>query len=575
MESSFVRTGLLGAALFCGAMACNGMIDDANGLTPSTGAAGVGGPAGTAGTGSAGTGNGGAGNGAAGTAVVALPAGSKGVHRLNSTEYNATIADVLGTKLQPANSSWLGGEIHGFDNIAAVLDVDEAQFQRYFDAAGTVADDVFATADAKAKIMTCATTDAACVQGIIGATGRRLFRRPLEAAEVTTYKTVYDKARELGETHEGSVKQVLRALLSSSDFIYRVELDPNPASNVRHPLSGYELASRLSYFLWSSAPDDTLLAAAGDGSLMNDAAIVATVDRLLADPIKGQRFVENFSGQWLGARKLPNHATEPAVFPDWTTPVAQSLTKEMYLYFAEFVKTDRPWSEFMTADFNFVDANTAKFYGVAAPAGGAMTRTVITTDKRVGFAGLAGFLAASSLPARTSPTMRGGVVLKKLLCKEPPPPPPGVPDLGGAGGFDPTKNVKVALEQHRTQMSCAVCHAMFDPFGMALEQYDGIGKYRTTYNDGSTIDPTGVLAGQSFSGVEGVAQVVANDPRFSSCVTEFLFTYGMGREPKSADTPDLTAVETAWKAGTPSFRRLIQTLALSQTFRTRHGGATN
>jgi hypothetical protein len=572
MESQFVRTGLLGAALFCGAMACNGAIDDATGLTPSPGAAGIGGPAGVAGTGGAGQGS--AGQGSAGTGV-ALPAGSKGVHRLNSTEYNATITDVLGTKLQPANSSWLGGEFHGFDNIAAYLDVDEPQFQRYFDTAGLIADDVFAAADLKAKIMTCATTDAACVQSIIGATGRRLFRRPLEAAEVTTYKAVYDKARELGETHELSVKHVLRALLSSAEFVYRVEIDPNPASNVKHPLNPYELASRLSYFLWSSAPDDTLLAAAGDGSLMNDAMITATVDRLLADPIKGQRFIENFSGQWLGARKLPNHATDASVFPDWTTPVAQSLTKEMYLYFAEFVKTDRPWSEFMAADFNFVDANTAKFYGVAAPAGGAMTRMEIKTDKRVGFTGLAGFLASSSLPARTSPTLRGGIVLKKLLCKEPPPPPKDVPELGAAGGFDPTKNVKVALEQHRTQMSCAVCHAMFDPFGLAMEQFDGIGKFRTTYSDGSTIDPTGVLSGQAFMGIEGVSQVVANDPRFNECAAEYLFTYGMGREAKPADAADLKAIEDAWKAGTPSFRRLVQTLALSQTFRTRHGGATN
>lgn len=570
MDSTFVRTGLLGAALFCGAVACNGEIGEARGLAPSTGTAGTGAPSGNAGTtGSAGT------TGGAGTGVVMLPSGSKGVHRLNSTEYNATVADVLGTKLQPASSSWRGGEIAGFDNIAAVLDVDEAQFQRYFDAAGQIADDVFAAADLKAKIMTCATTDAACAQSIIGATGRRLFRRPLGTDEVATYKAVYDKARELGETHEGSVKQVLRALLSSSEFIYRVELDPNPASNEAHPLNGYELASRLSYFLWSSAPDDTLLNAAGDGSLLTEATIRTTVDRMLADPIKGARFVENFSGQWLGARKLPNRATDTTVFPDWSTPVAQSLTKEMYLYFDEFVKNDRPWSEFMTADINFVDANTAKLYGVPAPAGGGMQRMEIKTDKRVGFTGLAGFLAASSLPARTSPTLRGGTVLRKLLCKEPPTPPKGVPELGGAGGFDPTKNVKVALEQHRTQMSCAVCHAMFDPFGLALEQFDGIGKYRTTYADGSTIDPTGVLAGQQFMGAEGVSQVVVADPRYNECVAEYLFTYGLGRERTASDGPSLKAMEATWLTGTPSLRRLIQTLALSDSFRTRHGGATN
>jgi hypothetical protein len=324
MEASFVRSALLGAALFCGALACNGQIGDASGLTdpPLAGAAGSGSNPGTAGTGSN--------TGTAGTMGAPLDSGSKGVHRLNSTEYNNTVADVLGTKLQPANSSWLGGEIGGFDNIAAVLDVDEAQMQRYFDTAGQIADDVFAAADLKAKIMTCATTDAACVQGIIGTTGKRLFRRPLSTDEITTYNKVYAKARELGETHEGSIKQVLRALLSSGEFVYRVEIDPNPTSTASHPLTAYELASRLSYFLWSSAPDDTLLAAAGDGTLMNEATIRTTVDRLLADPIKGQRFVENFAGQWLGARKLPNHAIEAGVYPDWNAAMAQSLTKEMY-----------------------------------------------------------------------------------------------------------------------------------------------------------------------------------------------------------------------------------------------------
>lgn len=562
MQASFVRSGLFGAALFCGALACNGQIDDVTGLggpTP-TGAAGSGNPS----TGGAGTGG-----------PSLMDPGTKAIHRLNSTEYNATIADVLGTKVQPANTSWRGGEIAGFDNIATVLDVDEAQYQRYFDAAGTIADDVFATPTAKAKIMTCATTDATCVKGIIGATGRRLFRRPLSAEEVTTYNAVYAKAQELGETHEGSVKQVLRALLSSSEFIYRIEVDPSPTSTEKHALSTYELATRLSYFLWSSAPDDALLTVAADNSLTRDDTLRAQVDRMLADPVKSQRFIENFAGQWLGARKLPNHAVNLTTFPDWSPQVAESLTKEMYLYFAEFVKTERPWTDFMKADFNFVDAATAKIYGVAAPAGGTMQRMEITTDKRVGFTGLAGFLSMSSLPSRTSPTLRGKWILGNLLCQEPPQPPMGIPELG-AGGFDPTKNVRVALEQHRTVMSCSVCHSTFDPFGLAMEQFDGIGKYRTTYADGSTIDPTGMLKDVSFAGLEGVSQTVSANPRLTECVAEVLFTYGLGRVIKQTDHVYLDAVHQQWTAsGAPSLRGLIKSLVLADTFRTRHGGVTN
>jgi hypothetical protein len=165
----------------------------------------------------------------------------------------------------------LGGEIGGFDNIASVLDVDDAQYQRYFDAAGAIADDVFAAPALKAKILVCTTEDAACVQSIIGTTGQRLFRRPLTPDDVATYNKVYTAAKGLGETHEDSVKQVLRAFLSSSEFLYRIETDPTPDSLTKHPLNAYELASRLSYFLWSSAPDDVLLGAAADNSLLQDA----------------------------------------------------------------------------------------------------------------------------------------------------------------------------------------------------------------------------------------------------------------------------------------------------------------
>ena len=227
----------------------------------------------------------------------------------------------------------------------------------------------------------------------------------------------------LGENHEGSIKQVLRAFLSSAEFLYRIEVDATPNSPQKHPLNPYELASRLSYFLWSSAPDDALLAAAADNSLTQDDKLRATVDRMLADPVKSARFVENFAGQWLGARKLPAHAADTTVFPDWSPALADSLTKEMYLYFAEFLKSDRTWLDFMKADFNFVDAAVAKVYGVPAGAAAGMQRVEIKDDKRFGFAGLGGFLALSSLGERTSPTLRGRWILSNLLCDEPPPPP--------------------------------------------------------------------------------------------------------------------------------------------------------
>jgi len=555
----------LTSVLVLGAVACTGHIGNVPGMESASGRAGTG-PGATGGS---------------GTSMPAVDPGTKGVHRLNSTEYNATVADVLGTKVQPANSSWRGGEIGGFDNVAAVLDIDEEQYGRYFDSAGAITDDVFAAVDSKAKIATCATADdATCVDGIIANTGRRIFRRPLGADEVATYKKVYTAARQLGESHDGSIEQVVRSFLSSAEFLYRVELDPNPSSTDKHPLNAYELASRLSYFLWSSAPDDTLLASAADNSLLQDDKLGVAVDRMLADPVKGARLVENFTGQWLGARKLPEHAATPAIFPDWSLQVANSLTKEMYLYFSDFLKSDRPWLEFMQADVNFVDASTAKLYGMATPAGTGMQRVENKTDNRFGFAGLAGFLAMSSLGDRTSPTLRGRWVMTNLLCTEPPAPPKDVPQLT-AGSLDPTKNVRVALEEHRKSPACATCHALFDPYGLSLEQFDGIGKYRTAYADGAVIDTTTELKpsdvypnGVAFSGLKGLADTLTKDPKFSQCVQDFMFTYGLGRLiSEDTDRPYLNAIQTQWTKGTQSIRSLIHSLVLAETFRYRHGGA--
>jgi Protein of unknown function (DUF1592)/Protein of unknown function (DUF1588)/Protein of unknown function (DUF1595)/Protein of unknown function (DUF1585)/Protein of unknown function (DUF1587) len=571
MRASLIRSRLLWAALACGAAACNGAIGGLGGAGPGPGTAGGGTAGGGAGSGAGGS-TGGGGSAGSGGAIVPTDPASLALHRLNSNEYNATVADVLGTTLQPANSSWLGGEFGGFDNMAAYLDVDEPQYQRYFDAAGQIADDVFASPAQKAKIVTCATTDAACVDGIIGATGRRLFRRPLDAAELVTYKKVYTAAHDLGEDHDGSVKQVLRAFLSSSEFLYRVEFDPTPTSAAKHPLTSYELASRLSYFLWSSAPDDALLTAAADGSLAQDDKVRAQVARMLADPVKSQRFVENFAGQWLGARKLPQHGVDATAFPDWTPQMAASLTKEMYLYFGEFLSTDRPWSDFMKADLNFVDASTAKVYGVAAPTQAGLQRTTITTDKRVGFAGLGGFLALSSLPKRTSPTLRGRWILNNLLCQTVPDPPKDVPDIA-VTGLDPTKNIRAALEEHRKVASCAACHSSFDPFGLSLEEFDGIGKFRTTYSDGTAIDASATLKGVTFTGLQGMADTVTANPKFNECVAQFMLTYGLGRQLVAVDKPALQTIQTQWAAGTPTLRRLVETLALSEPFRTRQGAA--
>lgn len=565
------------AAALIALLGCTGEID--NGYTAhgagasgtSHGGSGQGGGSSTAGS----SGVGATPGGSAGTAAVPVDPGTKDVHRLNAAEYNATVADVLGTALQPADSSWRGGELGGFDNMASVLGVDEDLYARYFETAARIADDVFANPTLKSRLVTCDRVDeAACVQNIIGATGLRLFRRPLSTEEVATYQNVYVAARGLGESHDDSLEQVLRALLSSAEFLFRVELDP-PNSMEKHALTGYELASRLSYFVWSSAPDDALLNAARDGSLLKDDTLTASVDRMLADPVKSRRLVENFSGQWLGARKVPEHAVDRTVYPDWSPQMATALTQEMYAYFAEFLKTDASWFDFLKADVNFVSADTARLYGTPAPSGAGLSRAELTTDTRHGFFGLGGFLALSSLDRRTSPTLRGRWILMNLLCTEPPPPSPDVPDLD-AGATDPTQNVRQALEEHRKNPQCAGCHTLFDPYGLSLEQFDAIGRYRTTYPDAARIDPATELPssdlypnGRKFSGLEGLSETVSADPKYAECVADNLFSYAVGRVVTAADRPYLHQVQNQWRGGAPSLRRLIRSIVSSEAFRYR------
>jgi hypothetical protein len=564
-------------ALSLGALGCTGVMGgNADGMGPG------GGPLGSGGT-----------NGTAIDPEIAktqpVDPGHVAVHRLNTNEYNATVGDVLGTKLQPANANWRGGELGGFDNMASVLGIDADQYQRYFDASEAITKDVFASDALRAKIVTCTTADDACVKSILGTTGTRIFRRPLTPEEVTTYSNVYKAAKGAGDDHNASVRLMVQALLSSAEFLYRIELDQSPSSTVKHPVTAYELASRLSYFLWGSAPDDQLLAAAANDTLTKDDVLAGAVDYMLGD-VRSNRLVLNFAGQWLGVRRVVPHPAAPEVYPDWNPQVADAAAQEMYLYFNEFLRTGRSWLDFMKADINYVTPELAKLYNMPAPAGGgaAPVRVENVADGRRGFAGLMGFLAMSSPDRRSSPTLRGKWLLLNMMCTTPPDPPPGVPLLEKKGDTS-MLNVRQVLEEHRANPACSACHALFDPFGLALEQYDGIGKFRTTYTNGSMIDPATELQksstypdGLKFSGIEGanglpgVDEAVSSNPGFATCISQKMLTFSLGRMLTETDTPYLDVVNKEWlKAGaTPSISRLIHGLVSTETFRYRRGEGT-
>lgn len=509
--------------------------------------------------------------------MPSLDPGTKAMHRLNTAEYNATVRDVLGTTLEPANANWRGGEFAGFDNIASVLGMDEAQYDRSFNSARTLATEVFASEELRARFVACELSERACVRESIEGAGLRLFRRPLAPEELATYEKVYDAALGLGDEPLAALRLTFQALLSSAEFLFRIELDPQPDSTEPHPLSAFELAARLSFFLWSSAPDDALLALAADDSLLDPATLSPVVDRMLDDP-RSERLVSNFSGQWLGARRVISHPVAPELYW-WSPQVALAAADEMVLYFAEFLRTERSWFGFPTADINYVDGWLSQLYGMPTPLE-MPERIEFTEDERAGFFGLAGFLAVTSFDRRTSPSLRGSWIANNLLCLKVPDPPPDVPKLEDAAADPATLDIRQVLERHRDDPACAGCHALFDPYGFALEEYDAIGRYRSAYQDGTPVDASSALPasaahpeGRTVAGLDGLASAVASDPQFGKCLAKKLLTYGLGRVVTPTDEPYLEQAHLDWTAAgrVPSIRRLIHTLILTEPFRYRRG----
>jgi len=507
-----------------------------------------------------------AGEGGEGGELEAVPST---MHRLSNAEYEATVLDVLGSSATPplADDEYFDG----YDNNAEVLSVGPSTFERYFDAAQTVADDVFASPQQKAKIVTCqAQDDTACVRSIVSDVGLRLFRRPLLDAELDVYQKLYFTSRAQNALHEDSLKRVLVALLSSVEFLYRIEFAP--AANGPQPVGAYDLASRLSYLLWSSAPDDALLAAAAADQLSDDSELSEQVTRLWQDP-RSRRFALNFGGQWLRTRSVAAHAADPMLFAEWTQPAAQAAADEAVSFFEQLVQDERPAVDLVTGYSHRIGPELASLYGLAAPISG--ESLLLPEGERSGFLGSVAFLAQTSTPERTDPIVRGNAILATLLCMQVPTEPP---DL--TWGFQlpdpPPPTVRKILETFDLDPKCVPCHSLMDPLGLALEHYDAIGRYRDAYTNGAAVDSNVRLApwpnhpdGANASGLADIVERVKTDPAFAPCVAQNLYTYGMGRMTGGPDDRNAKTLARLWQRGPVTLKRLVKKLALGRSFRYR------
>jgi hypothetical protein len=423
------------------------------------------------------------------------------------------------------------------------------------------------------KILICdPASGQACVENILTNLARHAYRRPVAKAEVAGLLKFVSMAEARGESTEQGIQLALEAILVSPDFLFRIEHDPDPTDAGKiHRLSDFELASRLSYFLWSSMPDDELRNLAESGTLHEPAILETQVKRMLADD-KAGALSANFAGQWLEIRNLGSINPDPKKFPEWTPALREDLRSETNLFFQYALRENRPISEFIDARYTFLNESLAKFYGIDGVKGPDFRKVELTTSQRGGVVTQAAVLAVSnSYPNRTSPTLRGKFILGNILGTPPPPPPPDVPVLDDSV-VGTAVSMRKQLEAHRSDPYCASCHSKMDVLGFGLENYDAIGKWRTM--DGKfPIDAQGTMPdGRSFqTAAEMRTVLLASLPQFSRCLTEKMMTYALGRGMRPYDNRALDRIDKALAAGGYRFQTLIYEIVRSLPFQSRRG----
>ena len=394
------------------------------------------------------------------------------------------------------------------------------------------------------RIFTCQArgTGDACARTILSSVAHRAYRRPLTERDTQTLMEFYNRGRRDGG-FEAGIQQGLERILVSPDFLFRIEQEPTGvAANGVYRLNDVELASRLSFFLWSSIPDDELLAAAERGKLKDPADLEKQVRRMLADP-RSKALVENFAGQWLVLKNIRDVSPDADLFPDFDENLREAFLQETALFFESQLKEDRPVAELLSADYTFVNERLARHYGIPNVYGDRFRRVALTDGRRGGLLGQGSLLTVTSYPNRTSPVLRGKWLLETILGTPPPPPPPDVPALQERGEGGKIVSVRERLETHRNNPACSGCHSVMDPLGFALDNFDPIGRWRTE-DAGTPVDASGALpSGATFQGMPGLRGLLLQQrDQFAANVTERLLAYALGRGIEYYDLPSVRRI---------------------------------
>jgi hypothetical protein len=405
---------------------------------------------------------------------------------------------------------------------------------------------------------------------------RRAYRRPVTERDLDVLLGFYDQGHTDGG-FEAGIELALRRLLASPEFLFRVERDPQDVEpGTPYRVSDLELASRLSFFLWSSIPDDELLDVAIAGTLHQPSVLEAQTRRMLADS-RAAALVENFAGQWLYLRNVRALTPDENRFPDFGESLRVAFQRETELFFESVLHDDRSVLEFLTADYTFLNERLARHYGIPNIYGSHFRRVTLPDPTRRGLLGHGSILAATAYPNRTSPVLRGKWVLENLLGTPPPLPPPNVPSLEETTADGSALSMREAMERHRANLVCASCHRLMDPPGFALEQFDAVGRYRTRNESNMPIDASGVLPdGTVFDGAAGLrAALMARPNLFVTTLTEKLLTYALGRGVEYHDAPAIRAIRRESAAEGYRFSSLILGVIESPPFQMRRSLGTD
>ena len=446
--------------------------------------------------------------------------------------------------------------------------VDQVSIAGPFDATGS------GETPSRERLFVCrpgpGTEEEPCAREILGAVARRAFRRGVTETDLRTLLGFFAAGRRAGG-FEAGIQRALESILVDPEFLFRVERDPvDTRPGTIHPVSDLELAARLSFFLWSSIPDDELLDVAARGDLRDPDVLRRQVQRMLADT-RAQALVDGFALQWLALRTLSRVVPTPELFPEWDDNLREAFRRETELFVASQIRENRSVLDLVRADYTFANERLARHYGIPNVYGSRFRRVTFSDGVRGGLLGHGSILTVTSYPTRTSPVLRGHWLLQQMLGSPPPPPPPDVPALPDRGEGGRPASVRERLEQHRANPVCANCHAPMDPLGFALEHFDAIGKWRATGEGGGPIDASGVFPdGTGFEGLAGLkAMLLGRHEQFVWTVTEKLATYALGRGLEHYDMPAVRAIIRGAAADDYTWSSLVLGIVESTPFQMR------